>query len=51
MSCINPPEIEVLYTDIPITVERCCETRTSNVLMASDGVLYDSTPEPIFITE
>lgn len=28
-----------------------CTIGDNNVLWASDGVLYDSVPEPIFITE
>lgn len=55
MSCINSPKVEILHTEIPFTIEPCCDDRTSNALFASNGALYSSEAEdeqePVFVSD
>lgn len=41
----------LIRDEISVSAGVVCTIGDNNVLWASDGVLYDSTPEPIFTTE
>jgi hypothetical protein len=51
MPCLTPPDVVLVHQDIKVSVECDCSDNISNVLVASDGVLYSSEPEPIFVTK
>lgn len=42
---------ELIREEIEIRAEIDCLEMKTNVLCASDGVLYSSDPEPLFVTE
>lgn len=42
---------ELIREEIEIRAEIDCSEMKTNVLCASDGVLYSSEPEPLFVTE
>ena len=42
---------ELIREEIEIRAEIDCSDIKTNVLCASDGVLYSSDPEPLFVTE
>lgn len=42
---------ELIREEIEIRAEIDCSELKTNVLCASDGVLYSSDPEPLFVTE
>lgn len=41
----------LIREEIEIRAEIDCSDLETNVLCASDGVLYSSEPEPLFVTE
>ena len=44
-------EATLIREKVDVSAGVVCTIEDNNVLWASDGVLYDSVPEPIFITE
>jgi hypothetical protein len=50
MSCLSFTA-ELIREEIEIRAEIDCSELETNVLCASDGVLYSSDPEPLFVTK
>lgn len=51
MSCLSGGSAELMREEIKASAGIDCTQVETSVLCASDGVLYSSEPEPIFITK
>lgn len=50
MGCLSA-EAEIIRTEINASMSFTCSVGDDDSLRASDGVLYDCGPEPIYVTE